>query len=232
MLGRSSPSRRAADDEVTTTGHDGTKQTAPTPADPARTPARPWYLRRAFLTSAAVAVVLAVTVVTDLPTASTKANDLKTAQGVVSEIETDAAPCNLGMTEALGFYADTTTGHITATHRAQVPALIRDDLGACSFTNQSIVDLASINVPSSPTGRLLDAVASDVLTWCDPAALTTIDQITLLIEDKSTPAGRLRLAKDERALAADRALAYRSIATLEHGIGSTDLTRIPLVAAP
>ncbi|MHB1781907.1 MAG: hypothetical protein ACYCTE_04300 [Acidimicrobiales bacterium] len=217
---------------MTTTGHDGTGQAAPAPVDATPTPARPWYRRRAFLTSAAVAVVLAVTVLTDLPTASTKANDLKTAQGIVSEIETDAAPCNLGMTEALGFYADTTTGRITAAHRAQVPALIRDDLGACSFTNQSIVDLASINVPSNPTGRLLNAVASNVLTWCDPAALTTIDQITLLIEDKSTPAGRQRLVKDEQALTADRALAYRSIATLEHGIGSTDLTRIPLVAAP
>jgi hypothetical protein len=195
-------------------------------------PPRPWYLRRAFLTSAAVVVVLAVTVVTDLPTTSTKASELKTAQGVISEIATDAAPCNLGMTEAFGFYADTTSGHITAAHRAQIPALIRDDLGACSFTNQSIVDLASINVPSSPTGRLLNDVAGNVLTWCDPAALTTIDEITLLIEDKSTRAGRNRLAKDEQALTSDRAVADRSIATLEHEIGSTDLQRIPLVRAP
>lgn len=198
--------------------------------DPA--PARPWYLRRAFLTSAAVVVVLAVTVVTDLPTTSTRASDLKTAQGIVSEIETDTAPCNLGMTEAFEFYADTTSGHITPAHRAQIPGLIRDDLGACTFTNQSIVDLASINVPSSPTGRLLNNVAGNVLTWCDPAALTAIDQITLLIEDTSTAVGRHRLARDEKALTADRAAAYRSITALEHELGSHDLPRITLVQAP
>ena len=197
-----------------------------------RTQLRPWYLRRAFLTSAAVAVVLAVTVFTDLPTTSTRASDLKTAQGIVSEVETDTAPCNLGMTEAFEFYADTTSGHITAAHRAQIPALIRDDLGACSFTNQSIVDLASINVPSSPTGRLLNAVAGNVLTWCDPAALTAIDQITVLIEDKSTQLGRTRLLEDEQALTTDRAVAYRSIDTLERAIGSTHLVHIPLVRVP
>lgn len=200
---------------------------APTPPS-----GRPWYRRRAFLTSVGVAVVLAATVVTDLPTSSTKADDLKTSQEIVSEVVADAAPCNLGMTEAFTFYADVTTSHITAANRAQIPALIRDDLSACSFTDQSIVDLASIDVPGNAAGRALNTVAQNVLTWCDPAALTAIGQITDLIEKKSTVAGRARLAADERALTTDRSAVYRSVAALEHRLRSTDLKHIPLVKAP
>lgn len=210
-----------------------TMPAAPPIADqPAPDRARPWYRRRAFLTTAVVVAVLVITVVTDLPTHATHASDVTNAKQVTSEIATDAAPCNLGMTEALLFYRDVSTGHITAAHRAQIPALIRDDLDACSFTNQSLVDLGSIDVPGNATGRALNAVAYAVLTWCDPAALSTIGEITNLIEKQPTASGERTLVADEKLLTKDRAAEQRSIVHLEATTGSTHVTPIPLVVAP
>jgi hypothetical protein len=192
---------------------------------------RPWYRRRAFVVTAAIVVVLAVTVVTDLPTHNSHASDVVAAQQVMSEIAGDAAPCNLGMEESLGFYHDVTSGDITAAHRAQIPGLIHDDLEACSFTNQDMVDLGGIDVPGNVTGRALNHVALDVLTWCDPAALAAIGEITALIESRPTPAGRARLAADEALLTKDRDATYRAMSSLARLIATTDFKHVTLVSA-
>jgi len=195
-------------------------------------PPRPWYRRRATLLVAVLAVVVAVTVVTDLPTHPTHTNDVATAQSVITEIVNDTKPCNLGMTEAFGFYADVTTGHITAAHRAQIPALIRDDLDACSYTNASIDDLAGIDNPSSPTGRRLNVIATDVLVWCDPDALTAIGEITVLLDQPHDAAALAKLASAERLLTADRKRSQAAIASLARTLGTTFHTKLELVAAP
>ncbi|MCU1495717.1 MAG: hypothetical protein JWO62_3481 [Acidimicrobiaceae bacterium] len=193
---------------------------------------RPWYRGRAALLSVGVVVVVAVTVITDLPSHSTRANNINDARSVIAEVSTDAQPCNLGLTEALGFYADVTSGHITPAHRAEIPSLIRDDLNACSYVNASIDDLASIDNPASATGRQLNAITNNVLVWCDPDALTAIGQITTLLDHPGTAAARTKLAGAERLLKSDRAAAYANIAKLARSLGSSLHSSLRLVAAP
>jgi len=194
-------------------------------------PRPPWFRRPSALVSMVVAVVVVVAVLTDLPTHPTHGNDVKTAQASVTEIVNDTKPCNLGLTEALGFYADVTSGHITASHRAQIPALIRDDLDACSYTNASIDDLAGIDNPSSPTGRALNTIATDVLVWCDPDALTAIGEITTLLDNPHDRAAITKLTGAERLLTSDQARAQRAISALAQRLGTTFHSRLVLVAA-
>jgi hypothetical protein len=184
------------------------------------------------LAVAAVVVVIAVTVVTDLPTSSNKASDIAEGRSVIAEISTDAQPCNLGLTESLGFYTDVTSGHITAAHRAQIPGLIRDDDEACSYTNASIDDLAGIDNPSSPTGKMLNTIATNVLVWCDPDALSAIGAITELIAHPGDAPAKVALARAERLLASDRKAAYANIAELAGNLGASMHSTLSLVTAP
>jgi hypothetical protein len=192
-----------------------------------------WFRRRAVIVTAAVVAILAITVITDLPAHQSRSSDLSTARSIMLEIETDVAPCNEGVTESFGFYADVTTGHISSSDRAMIPGLIRDDLEACSFTSEEIVDLASIQVSTDRVGRVLNTLASDSLTWCDPAGLTAIGEITNLIGSSRVPAKtEPRLALDETNLIDARRAVVETIAKLDRLLGTKDLPAITLKKTP
>jgi len=193
---------------------------------------RPWYRRSATAVAVVVAAIIAVAVITDLPGNTTNSSNISEARSTIAEISTDVAPCNLGLTEAIGFYRDVRSGHITAGHRAQIPALIRDDYQACSYTNAQIVDLAGIDMPTSATGKSLNAIATSVLVWCDPDALAAIGAITTLIASPSNSTAASTLAKAERLLASDREHAYNGIASLAHTLGASMKSTLKLTKAP
>ena len=110
-------------------------------------PGPPWYRRRAALVGAAVAVVLAITIISDLPVHTSRAADISSEKGVLSELNTDLAPCALAVHEALTIWGEQSTHSLTAADRAESASLLRDDQNACSFTNQTIYDLSNIEVP-------------------------------------------------------------------------------------
>ena len=206
---------------------------APAGSRPGPAPAaRPWHRRRALLWSLGVTVVLAVTVFTDLPTHTSRSSDLSEARRYIGEVAGDVHPCSFAAGESFRLYADVERGHLSAANRAQVPGLLRDDLSACSFTNQSIVDLASLSAPASATGKAINAVAAAMLTWCDPGGLTAIGYITQVVDDRSDKTTRARLEGAEEALSRDRAAAERAMRRLERTVGSSDLPRIPLPVEP
>jgi hypothetical protein len=192
----------------------------------------PWWRGRAFLGGVAVAAVLTAIVVSDLATESTGKSNLATSQGIMSEIQTDVAPCSFGMNESLELYRDATSGHISAADRKQIPNLLSDDFNSCSFTNATIVDLSSIDLSHSQVGEALNRVAYRSLLWCEPAAFDTIDHIANLVEGHDTASGRSKLAHDEIRLNQDRAAVRSSVAQLERVLRSTNLPHLKLVVAP
>lgn len=212
-----------------------TTPTTEPPADPFAPPPptrRSWYRRHSVLLSTAVTAIVAVTVITDLPTTTTRSGEIATARSAIAEISSDAEPCNLGMTESFGFYTDVTTGHITAAHRAQIPALIRDDLAACSYTNQSIDDLAAIDTHGTAWAHQVNGIANDVLLWCDPDALTAIGEITTLLDHPRDSAATARLLAAERLLTSDRTHAFRAIRELATTLGASLPSKLHLVKVP
>lgn len=114
-----------------------------------------WYRSRSFLVGAAIVVILAVTVITDLPAPATHASNVAAASTVITTINTDLAPCSFAVSEALNYEALVLVGRVDDAQRAQAPQLLNDDLIACSLVNSSVFDLSNIDVPGSASARQL-----------------------------------------------------------------------------
>jgi hypothetical protein len=174
----------------------------PTPVPDA--PRTPWYRRRAFLVAAGVVVVVGAAVIGDLPTPTSPASDAKAEDAVVSEINTDVAPCLFSLREALTLYGDETSGTLSAAHRAQIPGLLRDDQTACSYTNDNIFELSDIDVPGSPAGKQVSQAVNTVTVWATSDALGAIEAVQTLTAHPGDRKARAQLDSQERLLAQDR----------------------------
>jgi hypothetical protein len=199
-------------------------------SEPAQ-PAVPWYRRRAALVGAAVLVIAAITIISDLPVHSSRAADISSEKGVLSELNTDLAPCALAVHEALTIWSEQTAHTLSAGDRAESASLLRDDQNACSFTNETMFDLSNIEVPGSTAGKDMgDLVATSVL-WTTSDALKAIEAIQALMLDGENSGAQASLDKAELALAQDRRAGLAEVARADR-ILNTRLTRPDLPAMP
>jgi hypothetical protein len=190
-----------------------------------------WYRRRATLVAMAVAVVVAITVVTDLPVHTSRASDISSEQGVMSELNPDLAPCALAVHEALEIWGDQSAHTLSAADQAESVSLLRDDQNACSFTDESIFDLSNIEVPGSPAGKDMgDLVATSIL-WTTSDALKAIEAVQTLMVHGQDESAQASLAKAEDAMAADRAAGLRELDRADHVL-DTKLPRPDMPAMP
>ncbi len=176
-----------------------------TTSEAAKTPKPPWYRRRAVLAGGALAAVLAITIVTDLPVHTSRAADISSEKGVLSELNTDLAPCAYAAHEAIvTIWGGQSAGTLSASDRATSVSLLRDDQSACSYTSETIFNLSNIEVPGSPAGRELgDLVATSTL-WTTSDALQAIEAVQALMHNGHDSGARRSLAVAESRLATDR----------------------------
>ena len=181
------------------------------PPPPGATPgavpgARPvWWRRRGFLVGVGVVAVIGASVVSDLPTHTSRRTDIAGETTVIGEVTSDVAPCVFAVKEAATLYGDETSGALlTAGNRAQIPALLRDDQDACSFTDDSIFQLSDIDVPGSPAGKDMGQAVNSATVWATSDALAVIEDIQSLTTDPGDARARRDLGRDERLLALDR----------------------------
>jgi hypothetical protein len=190
------------------------------PAEKKRTP---WYRRRALLVGGAVVVILAITVLTDLPVNTSRSEDIASERSVMQELNSDIAPCALAVHQALGIWGLQATHALTASERASTPGLLSDDQSACSFTNESIYDLTNIEVPGSPAGKDMGDLVATATLWTTSDALRAIEDVQTLMTDPSDAKALGSLSVEERRLAADR----RSANAEEGAADRTLETRLP-----
>ena len=176
------------------------------PERPSR-PTPPFWRRRPFLLGGAVVLIVAVAVVTDIPLSSTPATRRSDASAVVKEIASDVAGCNAALGEAFTIYRKIAAGTLTAGQRGASPGILSDDANGCSYTNQSIVDLASLGLPQVSIGKPLSHIAGRALAWADPDGLTAIYDISTLLHHPHQSRAATDLRRQLRHLAADRAAA-------------------------
>ncbi len=64
-------------------------------SDPSPPPERApiWQRRRGLLIGVAVAAIVLITVLSDLPVSTSRASDISAERSVMSEVNTDLAPC-------------------------------------------------------------------------------------------------------------------------------------------
>ncbi len=193
------------------TGPPATERRFP-PAPERGTPTR-WYRHRVFLVAVGVVVVIGVAVLTDLPTPTSRANDAKGENAVIGEINADVAPCLFSVREAFTLYADETSGRLSASNRAQIPALLRDDQTACSYTDDSIFELSDIDVSGSAAGKQVSQAVNTVTVWATSDALGAIEDVQALSSRAADHKARAQLQVQLRLLAEDRAKATAEIDT-------------------
>ncbi|MFZ0173815.1 MAG: hypothetical protein WAL04_19180 [Acidimicrobiales bacterium] len=191
-----------------------------------------WYRRRAAVVGAVVAVVLAVTVVSDLPQHTSIAQQISDETTVIGEIKTDASSCIFAVKEAFGFYSDERNGTLTASDRTTLPGLLASDQAACSFTNEDVYDLSNIEVPGGAAGRDMGEVVNSVTLWVTSDALAAITAIISLTTQPTNAAQLRALAKAERYLASDRTAVASEIHSADVALDGANLLGPGLPSLP
>jgi hypothetical protein len=216
-----------------TSGAKGAGRTGKTPAATAEgeAPVNPWYRRRAWLVSAALVVVVAVAVLTDLPQHASRVGQISDDTNVMSQVNTDIGPCSYALGESLTIYRDLNARTLTSSQINQVPGLLREDQSACSFTDDSIYQLSTIDIPGSASGKYMGQVVSTVTLWATSDALAAIEEIQAINSNPADTTARERLSHFERMLARDRAQAESELGAAD-SLLQTHLPALNLAQVP
>ena len=91
---------------LTTRGEDGADGAGGAGGTGGTVKGSPWYRRRAWLVSAALIVVVGVTVLTDLPQHSSRSGQITDDTSVMTQVNTDVGPCSYAVGESLTIYRD------------------------------------------------------------------------------------------------------------------------------
>jgi hypothetical protein len=196
----------------------------------------PWYKHRGVLVAAGLAAVMAVAVVTDLPQHASRPVEIAGDKSVMSQVNADVGPCSYALGEAFTIYGDLTAHTLSASDAARVPALLRDDQEACSFVDDSVYQLSTIEVPGSAVGKDLGQLVSSVTLWASSDALSAIEQIQILYSHPSNATALQRLAQDEQLLGRDRGQAEAELdaadTVLRTRLPALRLAQVPASSQP
>jgi hypothetical protein len=216
----------------------------PLPHDPftmegiiAQEPERPvWYKRGWVLVTVAVAALIVASVLVDLPSHTTVATDTADQAAIMKQINTAIAGCSFGVKETFTIYQGLRAGTLSASDRALVPSLLRDDQTACSFTSSSIFDLSNVQGTGTPAGKDIGLVVNVATLWATSDALAAIEDIQTLWTDPTNAAALADLPKREVALAKGRTQADGYVAAadrlLHANIPMPDMPDLPTLHLP
>ena len=175
-----------------------------------------WRRRRGLAIAAVAVVILLITVLTDLPTSSSRADDIAAGGSVMTEVNSDLAPCAFALNQAIGIWNLQAAHQLTAADRAPTPGLLSDDQSACSFTSEGIYDLANIDVPGTPAGKHLGQMVGIATLWTTSDALRAIEDVQTLMSNSNDTTARQDLSKQEAQLANDRRGALAQETAADH----------------
>jgi hypothetical protein len=164
-----------------------------------------WERHRGLAIAAAVLVISLITVISDLPTSTTRASDINAERAVMSEVNSDLQPCAYSIKQAFRIWSLQAKHQLTTAERAPTPGLLSDDQSACSFTNQGIYDLTNnIDTPATAAGKQLGNLVATATLWVTSDALQAIEDVQRLMGDPNDGAVERNLSKEEGLLASDR----------------------------
>ena len=167
-----------------------------------------WYRRPWFIATISLVLIVAISVVVDLPRPITRAQDAASQNASIKEMNTDLAECSFGVQESFHIYNLDVRGKLTSSDLAQVPKLLTDDETACSFASEPIYDLTNnLQVQDTKAGRHVDRLKNDVQMWMTDFALASIRDIQYLFKHPGDSSTIRHLGEQERELVAQRALA-------------------------
>lgn len=179
-----------------------------------------WYRRPWFLVTLAVLVVVAVSVLTDLPTPMSVAQDASAQNAGMSEINSDLRPCVYAINEAFSFYHQDIHGQLTAANKKQVSHLLVDDQAACSFTSNEVYDLTNnLQLDLTAAGKDINAATPLIDTWITFDANNAIVDIRHLYTNHQNAAALADLAVRLQHLALEQRGAQGDVAAANSLLG-------------
>jgi hypothetical protein len=179
-----------------------------------------WYRRPWVLATLALVVIVAVSVVIDLPRPITKAQDAASQNASIQEINTDLSDCAFAVKESFNFYNLNVAGQLTPSNLAQIPTLLTGDETACSFASEPVYDLTNnLQVDDTAAGKHIDKMLSVVERWITYNALASIKDIQYLFNHPGDAATIRHLGYQEDQLAVERAKALRDEAQADAVLG-------------
>ena len=199
-------------------------------SDPSAVPKKVpiWERRRGLVIGLAVAAVIVITVLSDLPVSTSRASDISAERSVMSEVNTDLAACAYAINQAVGIWNLDASHQLTPAQRAPTPGLLSDDQSACSFTNEDIFDLSNVQVPQTTAGKQLGQMVASATLWTTSDALRAIEDVQTLMNDPGKQSALHNLATAESQLATDRGTALAQEKAADRALD----TRLPPVDLP
>ncbi len=180
-----------------------------------------WERHRRLAIATAVLVIAAITVISDLPTATTRASDISAERAVMSEVNSDLQPCAYSIKQALRVWSLQAKHELTRSDRAPTPGLLSDDQSACSFTNEGIYDLTNnIDTAGTAAGKQLGNLVATATLWVTSDALQAIEDVQRLMGNPNDTAASRNLSKVEGLLASDRRTAVAEENAADRDLGT------------
>jgi len=181
-----------------------------------------WYRRPWVLATLALIVIVAISVVIDLPRHITKAQDRASQNESIKQINSDLADCAFAVKESFNFYNMDVSGKLTKSDLAQIPTLLTGDETACSFASEPVYDLTNnLQVDDTKAGIHIDHMLSAVERWITDFALASIRDIQYLFNHPGDAQTIRHLSRQEQQLADQRSKALNDEAQADRAIGGT-----------
>lgn len=164
-----------------------------------------WYRRPWFLVTVGIIVVIAVSVITDLPHPVTKAEDTSDQNAVIAQINGDTSPCVFALKESFTFYRDELNHTLAASNLPTVKNYLLEDQTACSFASGPVYDMTNNIEPfDTAAGKKVDSAMAAVVKWITYDAVAAILDIRNYFGTSPFHMNSVSLIKNENALATDR----------------------------
>ncbi len=181
-----------------------------------------WYRRPWFLIALVVAVAIAVSVVSDLPHSTSKAEDAAQQNGTITLINTDIAPCTYALHESFTIYNRLRAGTLSADNLRQAPNLLVQDQASCTLASGPIYDLTNNIQPiDTAAGKKIDAMYALVITWTTNDAKDAIYDIMMAVKEPTNQKWVHDLTLRQAYLPQDRQQINRLVAGASALVGVT-----------
>ncbi len=196
-----------------------------------------WYRRPWVLLTAALIVVVGVSILSDLPHHITRAEDISAQNASLTQINSDIKPCDYAVTEAFSFYREDLAHQLTPSDLSAVPGQLVGDQTACTFASGPMYDLTNnFQAVDTRAGLNIDHLEAVAVAWVSASALGAIEDIQQLVAHPGNAHALANLHLRESNLARQRARARADLARAESILHTTltpiDLPSLPTIPTP
>lgn len=193
---------------------------------------RPWFRRTWILGLIIAVLVVGASIIADLPHQVSPTALAAQATTLVKSVDADIRTCTYSVNQSYTIYDRSVAGTLTGSQRAEAPALLSQNEQACSFANQSVVDLSTLTLPTGAGGADLNNMITNVEVWMTSDAVAAMDDMEKLIVHPGDTAAKQGLANEEHLFRTDRAKADDAIAAAEKRLGGAHIPDPALPLTP